>query len=189
MKIADKKTALREQLLKNRNVLSLEEWERKSSEIHERLKSLIEIKQGRCIHSYISMANRKEVDTLQLIRYFLANDKQVMVPVIHSGTYKLDHSFLPSIDHLKPHKWGVLEPEDVIAANPADADLILVPMVGADEKKNRIGYGKGFYDRFLAESSQIKIGLCFECTVVNELPVDHFDVPLDVIVTEKRIIR
>jgi 5-formyltetrahydrofolate cyclo-ligase len=189
MRLSEEKKKLRLELLKIRNALSLEEYRQKSDAIHARLKQIPEVREAGIIHSYISMGDRKEADTLHLIRDFLSEGKKIMVPVIHKDTFRLDHSYLNSVDDLVAHKWRVLEPKEMMEAKPSDADLILVPMVGADERKNRIGYGKGFYDRFLSENEKLKIGICFECCLKNHIPVEPFDVPLDMIVTEKRVIR
>ncbi|MDZ7693227.1 MAG: 5-formyltetrahydrofolate cyclo-ligase [Balneolaceae bacterium] len=80
-------------------------------------------------------------------------------------------------------------PEQNREVASAELDLVIVPMVGADLQCNRLGHGKGYYDRFLANVKGMKVGLCYEACIVESLPTESFDVPLDAVVSESRIIK
>lgn len=79
-------------------------------------------------------------------------------------------------------KFGVMEPDT--GSDTVIPDVLIVPIVAFDKGKNRIGYGKGYYDRYLQTFEGIKIGMAFEAQLTDYIPVEKFDVPLDYIVTE-----
>lgn len=176
----------RKQLLESRESLSLEEWESTSEKIIERLKQSSFFKKAKTVHCYVSMNERREVNTHPLIKEMIAGGKKVVTPVTNFKDGTLSHVALTSFDDLSPNKWGVLEAENGEEADISKLDLVIVPMAGGDEACNRMGYGKGFYDRFLKDVSCPKIGLCFEQNIIKQVPVEPFDVPLDGIITEDR---
>lgn len=182
------KQHLREDLLKRRNSISEELYHRKSKKICQQLTALPEFKKAQTVHCYVSINERNEVNTHPLIKTMLAGAKQVVVPItkIEEGT--LRNVQLTSFDDLELNRWGVLEPTEGKKVRADKFDIVIVPMVGGDQHKNRIGYGKGFYDRFLAQTDCPKIGLLFEQCLVDELPAEKFDVPLDKLITEKTVI-
>ncbi len=87
--------------------------------------------------------------------------------------------------------YGILEPrtEKIRKTRVEDIDLIIVPGVAFDKKGNRIGHGKGYYDRLLDKTNATKIGLAFEFQLLKEIPTDKHDLPIDILITEKRIIK
>lgn len=183
-----KKETIRKRLLEQRKAIPDEEFRQSSAKIIHRLEQQSEFKKAKTVHCYISMNNRREVDTHELIKKMQTEDKKVVVPVTNFKDRTLSHIHLSSYDDLQENKWGVPEPKDGGHVSPEAIDLVIVPMVGADEQCNRIGYGAGFYDRFLQNVSCPKMGLIFEQNVVDKLPVEEFDVPLDKILTETRTI-
>lgn len=118
----------------------------------------------------------------------LSQGKKVVVPVTNFVDGTLKHVLLSSFDILQENKWGVLEPTSGERVSTEQLELVIVPMVGGDEEGNRMGYGEGFYDRFLSNVSCPKIGLLFEQNVIDALPVADYDIPLDKIITEQRVI-
>lgn len=83
---------------------------------------------------------------------------------------------------------GIMEP---IEAEPFDldrCDLVIVPIVAADEEGNRLGYGKGYYDQFLAQHPRPAIGVCFDEQIFDHIPSDEGDIVLDAIYTDRRVI-
>ncbi|MDX1639634.1 MAG: 5-formyltetrahydrofolate cyclo-ligase [Balneolaceae bacterium] len=183
------KERLRAQLLEQRNSLTEAKYRDASEEIVARLQELPEIRNARTVHCYVSMNERREVDTHLLLRWLLASNKRVVVPVTIIEDMELEHVELQSIDSLEKNRWGVKEPNGGRNVEPKTLDLVIVPMVGGDLQCNRIGYGKGFYDRFLSRVDCPTIGLCFDECVVKEIPTESFDIPLSAIVTQQRIIR
>lgn len=182
------KEQLREQFLNQREALSLEEWARPSEIIIEQLKQLPVFKNAKVIHCYVSMNECHEVNTHPLIKEMLKKNKKIVVPVTNFKEGVLTHVELNSFDDLVLNRRGILEPENKKKVPVSDLDLVIVPMAGGDEFCNRIGYGAGFYDRFLKNISAPKVGLVFEQNIIKELPVEPFDIPLDKIVTEERVL-
>jgi len=166
------------------------EWQRASDAIKQNVLNLPEIKDADVIHSYLSVNKKKEADTFALIETLLKKGKTIVVPVITDFKMaKLRHVELDSIEHLTINKWGIPEPKEGREIATGEIELILVPMAGGDVNKNRIGYGKGFYDSFLRNIKKPKIGLCFDEGIKNHVPVEEHDVRMDIIVTEHRIIK
>lgn len=188
MSVSDRKAALRKDLLDRRNAISQERWKSNSNRIIGNLYKLNEFQSLSVIHTFVSMNERKEVNTHDLIKSLLDEHIEVVVPITDFETGKLNHSLLKSFEDLKKNKWGVLEPT-VSNTKKRKIDLILVPLLAADKNFNRLGYGKGFYDRFLASEQALKVGLLFDDFIIDEIPVEDFDEKLDILITEKRILR
>jgi len=165
------------------------EYESDSAAIISQLRKQEEFDQARRIHSYVSMNDRKEVDTHPLLKDLVKSGKEVVVPRINPVTNNLDHILVDNLGMLVRNSWGVLEPRNGTEVAVSTIDLVIVPMVGGDEAGNRIGYGKGFYDRFLALVSCPTIGLAFERCITKKVPVEPFDIPLTKIITEERVIQ
>lgn len=188
MKKAAQKEKLRKELTERRKSLSNEDCKEKSAFILSSLKTQKEFIEAETVHCYISMSQNKEVDTFELINSMFLKMKRVVVPVVQKENNSLKHVELVNFNQLEENSWGVLEPVNGIEVPVNELDFIIVPMLGGDRNKNRIGYGKGFYDRFLSQANCPNIGLLFEDCLVDEIPVEAFDVPLDKLITEEKII-
>lgn len=182
------KSEIREVLLSKRSSIPPEEYAKKSRKIISRLTQTDAFRQASVIHLYISMNQRNEVNTFPLIEKLLTAGKKLVVPVMNMDNGSLKHVQIDSTDKLKENEWGVMEPESGEEYPAKKLDLIIVPMVGADENRNRMGYGKGYYDRFLSSVDCPAIGLVFEDCVLPELPVEPHDRKLSAVITENRII-
>lgn len=189
MSIHDQKEKLREQLLQKRKAIPDSYYTEASEDIIAHLQTLPAFRQSRTVHSYVSIRGNNEVDTHDFLRWMLATNKRVIVPVTEFEKTELRHVELNSFEELTSNKWGVPEPDDGREVPLAELDLVIVPMVGADLYCNRLGYGKGFYDRFLSNVNCPAVGLCFEDCVVDKIPTEPFDVKLSAVVTEERILR
>ncbi len=139
---------------------------------------------AKTVHLYVSNREKNEVDTTQIIHHSLLKGKKVVVPkVVEDG--QLKHIEIKSTNNLKRNRWGILEPEDGEEVNIEELNVIIVPMVAGDRQRNRLGYGKGFYDRFLVKSDAFKIGLLFDLQIhPEELPAETFDIPLDLLLSQ-----
>jgi len=178
------KSKLRRKFLTIRKSLSKQYVSDNSRLIAQRVLQSEEYKNAGTIHCYVSITENKEVHTHDLIRQCLEDGKKVVVPKM-ADHQKLRHIFLHSMDDLVPNHWNVPEPKTDDEANLKELDLILVPMVAGDRFKNRVGYGKGYYDRFLSQCDSKKMGLLFSCLLNDQkIPVDPYDVPMDIIITE-----
>lgn len=183
--ISDQKALLRKELIAHRNSLSIIEWQKKSDLIKDSVLKSEEYIKADTIHCFISMNNRFEVNTHSLIEEMLLNGKKVVVPVMSTKNGILHHSKLESLLQLKENEWGVPEPKEVKEFDISSLELILVPLLGADLEGNRIGYGKGYYDRFLSKTDAIAIGILFHEFILDEIPINSFDRKLNGLISEK----
>lgn len=188
MDIREEKQNIREKLLKKRSELKGGEYRSKSEQIIQRLKQQSEFQKASTVHCYVSINKRNEVNTHPLIKDLIRQNKKLAVPVTNFEDGTLSHIYLENYEDLKPNKWGVPEPERGEKANIEDFDLVIVPMVGGDPERNRIGYGKGFYDRFLRDIECLTLGLLFDCCLVESVPTETFDISLDKCITETKVI-
>lgn len=185
---ANQKITLRRTFLEVRKSLTTKELEMMSKKIIDRLISQSFFHQARTIHAYVSMNENREVITRHLIRFSLENGKNVAVPKMEPGG-RLSNHLISTIADLKFNRWGVSEPVHENPVDPNDISLVIVPMVAADFQKNRLGYGMGFYDRFLSETGAHRVGLCFNCSMSwVPLPTDQFDQSMDTVITESDIL-
>lgn len=183
-----KKATLRKKILSGRLNLSSDEVAEKSKRIINTLTKCDQFKRSKCIHTYISISKNNEVGTLNFIEDCFRLRKRVVVPKMKKKG-ELLHIEITSLNNLEKNDWGILEPATNNEIDISEIDLIVVPMAAGDINKNRLGYGKGYYDRFLSKTGAFKIGLLFEMQLLEKLlPVDSFDVPLDKLITEKRVI-
>ncbi len=130
-----------------------------------------------------------EIDDLKILEMMEKKNFNVSLPVIKENNQM---NFLQwSInDPLKINKFGIPEP---ISSKIIDPDILLVPLVSFDSKLNRLGYGGGFYDRYIEKIEKvkkvIKIGLAFSYQKIKKVPINKFDKKLDFIITEKEILQ
>lgn len=186
--IGEQKKSLRKFYQQRRMQISESQLASLNAAIFDKAVSLKEFKEAEVIHIYASMSERNEVDTFSIINYALKKNKRVFVPVMMEAG-KLKHCEIDSTSSLKKNSWGVPEPVDQNLLDEINPDLSFIPMVAGDLQKNRLGYGKGYYDRFLASTNTVKAGLLFEKQLSDEsIPVDSYDVSLDILITEKRIL-
>jgi len=183
--VAAKKAGLRATLKQLRARLSPEDRASASRTIMHHLLSLDEVGTARAVFSYISHGN--EVDTHALLRHFLGRGMTVAVPKILPGKGMIAVPFTRWED-LAPAVLGILTPSsDIPCAAPFD--IIITPGLGFTAEGRRIGYGRGYYDRWFAEHRPVKkIALAFEEQMIEAMPCDENDIPVDILITEKRII-
>jgi len=179
------KNIIRKEMIKKREALSVDEHTYLSRLIFEKLASLPEYKNSRFIMTYISFRN--EVDTKNIIKDAFFNNKRVAVPITMGGKIISSEIFSNSV--FKIGTFGVSEPKEIFEVDPKILDLIIVPGNTFDKHGNRLGYGKGYYDRFLPKTKAVKIGLCYDFNLVDEIPVSDNDIPMDIIITDKSILR
>lgn len=141
---------------------------------------------------FIYVSFRSEVETMPLIRRLLAADKQVAVPLTRTSPPHLEPFLLhdPERD-LRPGYYSIPEPDPGLARiEPAAIEAVILPGSVFDRQGGRLGYGGGYYDRFLAAApAALRIGLAFELQVVKAVPLAPHDQRLDLLVTEKGVTR
>lgn len=186
------KETLKKIILEKKKALTKEEINEKSTKIKQSLYSLTEFKKAKNIMFYVSFDN--EVDTQEIIKELLAKkEKEVVVPYVIKGSKNLQLSELKNFNELEPKTFGILEPKEANIKNfdINKLDLVIVPGIVFDKNGHRIGYGFGYYDRFLKKLNKnaIKIGLTFEFQLVDKIPEEMHDVPMNIIISENRILR
>ena len=136
------------------------------------------------VHCYVSIEDKNEVRTKRLLEQMFDDGKRVVVPkILNKG--RLAHSEISSLGELKINRWGVGEPVNDRYVDTDELELIIVPMVAGDRFRNRLGYGKGFYDRFLRKVQAKKVGLLYDLQVhPSPLMMETHDIPLDLLITE-----
>jgi 5-formyltetrahydrofolate cyclo-ligase len=189
MMINVKKKSIRKNILARRNALTGEQIETMSKGICETFISLDEVRN--CSTMMIFMSFGSEVNTDYIIERAWQWDKRVLVPLCKPETKKLVIFPIKTFNDVEPGYFGIREPKkDILKpASKAEVDLVVVPAVAFDRRGYRVGYGGGYYDRFLTSMNVPKIGLAFSCQIIPEAPTDRYDIPVDGIITEKEYIK
>lgn len=143
------------------------------------------------LHVFLSMERTQEPDTWQLIdriRREMPGIRLVLPRIKDNGL--LDHIYFEGLHQLKENALGILEPQQGVPAPVNKIDMVIIPLVAVDVEGNRVGYGKGFYDRFLKECRPDckKIGLSFFAPTEKFSDVESHDVPLDMCFTPDGVI-
>ncbi len=131
-----------------------------------------------------------EVDTRGLINALLKMGKRVAVPRCEGGQSEMNFYFIESLDDLSPGSFGVDEPDPQksIMVGKTENTACIVPAFMFDKSGYRLGYGKGYYDRYLSEYKGVTIGVCYNANFVDELFHGKYDRTVDLVVTEKEIL-
>jgi len=167
--------------------LPIAERNRLGSLITERVLELQEWKTARIIACYLSLPD--EVPTDALVHLALAAGKSIVVPIAHLKEHYLSFHPLPSLSAVIPGPLGIRQPEVALEEiRPEQIDVIIVPGVGFDAHGYRLGYGGGFYDRYLAHCRAESVGLAFEVQMVPILPTAPNDRPVARVITESRML-
>lgn len=151
----------------------------------------IDFSNVKLIFSFLPIESLHEPDTYNLTRYLthMLPDIQISYPIINSATQEMDAMIVNDDTNFIAGKLGITEPEDGTIAQPFDIDLALIPLLIFDTSGYRVGYGKGFYDRFLkkCKADILKVGICYFQPVNKIDDTNQFDVPLNYCVTPESI--
>jgi len=182
------KEELRKEIKSKRDRLSTYEILKRSNEILAKLKELDDFINSKVIACYISFGS--EVYTHGLIKEYV-NKKDILVPVVDKKNKALLLSHLKDWKELDSGTYGILEPKNdfLRVRSYNEVELVIVPGIVFDEKGNRIGYGGGYYDRLLKRIDAKKIALAYDFQVMERIPNEEHDVRMDMIITEKRVIK
>lgn len=156
--------------------------------IFEQIIGLREYREAKMVVTYVS--NSIEVDTLELIRHSLEIGKQVAVPRCDETIKgKMTFYLITSMEQLESGKYGLLEPSPTLCPQVTDwsDSVCIVPALCYDSMGFRLGYGGGYYDRFLNRYPGRKIGIVYTACMTGKLNPGRYDVPVDTIVTERFI--
>ncbi|KAA6232599.1 5-formyltetrahydrofolate cyclo-ligase [Chlorobium phaeovibrioides] len=154
--------------------------------------ALPEIAGARGVHVYLPMKAKGELDTTLLIELLLAMKKTVMVPVVKGSD--MVSAILEASVELQPSPLGNLQPRHLVPADESRLDAVLLPLVAVDRCGRRLGFGKGYYDRFLSRLSREgfrpwRIGYAYSFQMTDCIPSDPWDQNLDILVHERGVVR
>jgi len=169
--------------------LSNETYHKYSSMIKERLMNEPFLKQ--CGTVAITISKPPEVETRKIIEELWRLEKRVAVPKCNPESRTMDFYEITSFSQLETVYMDLEEPipSQTVYVSPEEIDLMIVPGIVFDAKGYRIGYGGGYYDRYLPKCSGRFISLAFHLQIVDELPKESHDIPVDIILTEKSVIN
>ena len=178
------KKHIRKRIIKAREIKNKNNLKVKFTLLREELKK--KIFKNKIVGSYYPV--NFEADTFQLMKMFKQKGYKLSLPVI-SSKYDMNFYTWNLNDPLYVNKYGIPEPKTKIKVIPS---VLLIPMVAYDKRLNRLGYGGGYYDRFLKKYEKkniLKIGLAITCQEVKKLPTNNFDKKMDYILTEKKLYK
>lgn len=183
------KKELRIKYKEQRDNLSAIQVADKSLEISNQILKL-PIWQHTYYHIFLSIVEKKEIDTSYILTILQGKDKNIILPKMNADT-SLTHFLLTDSTLLKKNNFNVPEPIDGIEIHPLQMDVVFIPLLAYDKLGNRIGYGKGYYDQFLAncKPNVIKVGLSFFEPEAEITDVYTEDIPLNYCVTPQQIFQ
>ncbi|MFA5675138.1 MAG: 5-formyltetrahydrofolate cyclo-ligase [Christensenellales bacterium] len=180
------KNDLRREILNKRLLIDSHDIQVFSGAIIQALLNLEIVKNARCIMAYC--AHKNEPELFALANALLDMGKSIALPYVtkDDNLIAVDYCF-DSV--MKSNVFGIAEPVITNESEQAEPDVVLVPGIAFDEAGNRIGYGLGYFDRFLKDSRAYKIGVCFDMQIVPLINARPHDVRMDLIVTQSRVIH
>lgn len=194
MSIFEDKKKLREEILKKRKNISLNLKKELDRHIFNRFCESNYYKNANKIFIYVSYDT--ELDTKEIINKALEEGKRIFIPRIENKIKSMDAVEITSLDNLEESKYGILEPSIYKEAiDPNEIDLIIVPGVAFDCCGGRMGYGAGYYDRYFKKINKEnlvdikKVALAYDLQILEQVPMDEFDVPIDYILSENQSIN
>ena len=143
-------------------------------------------------HVFLSISEHKEVNTDYILNILSGKDKHIVISKSDFSTYEMTHYLLTDSTTIRKNEWYIPEPVDGISISNHNIEVVFVPLLAFDNTGQRVGYGKGFYDRFLAQCKPetLKIGLSFFESTKNEIShTQENDVLLDYCVTPTTIYK
>lgn len=179
----ESKKDIRRHILNKRSELNADVWERHTHAIFERVIEHPYFSEADVIYCYVDY--RREVGTRDIIERAWELGKRLAVPKIVDND--MQFYYLSAFTQLTEGYKGIPEPKTGLSAQDAHA-LVIMPGVVFDRSRNRLGYGKGFYDRFLSKHPSYRtMAIAFELQMMDEIPADDFDIRPEVLITEEQI--
>lgn len=142
-------------------------------------------------HIFLSIEEQKEINTEYVLSILAGKDKNIVISKSNFDDYSMVHYLLTDSTTIKKNTYGIPEPVDGVEIKPSQIDVVFIPLLAFDDNGNRVGYGKGFYDRFLAKCSpdMVKIGLSFFDVEDETIESSKDDIKLDYCVTPNQIFQ
>lgn len=187
---ANSKSMLRKRFGAYRQTLSEAEYARRSAAIAAQLLGLPEMNSPGFVQAYWPMAERREPDIRSAIAQLRAQGAEIALPL--TPDIRVPVMYAVRYDGRAPvpePPWGIPRPAGCERIAPDRIDTVIVPMLGGGRDGYRIGYGKGYYDAFLQGLRAIRIGITYEACILDAIPFEPHDIPMDILVTEQEAIR
>ena len=184
MSVSIEKAALRKHLLEKRDATSAELRNIISKQIHENLKKNSSFTNAQNIACYFPIGS--EVNTHNIMLDVLKQGKRLLLPKIMGDN--IEFHIVSNLEKLEKGRFEIMEPKDS-CERTKKIDCVLIPTVGVSKSGVRLGYGHGYYDRFLLSTDAMKISLTYSKQVIKSIPNDSHDIKMDWIVTEDENIK
>lgn len=181
------KSEVRNSVIKKRNELTETDILQKTKLIYERFFSSEDYIAAQKIHTFIS-TRKGEIDTKEIVDRMRADGKSIVVSKLNKASKNFHHANFIRWEHLKKNQEGYYEPTAGFDEDFGDVDLVIVPAIAVSLFGHRVGYGGGYYDRFLKSIHVQKIAFAFEYQVFDNIETEEHDERVDKIITERRII-
>ena len=181
-----KKNELRKIYKQKRRELSSDAIQQLQGNIYQQIYKL-DVADVKIIHIFLSLTRFKEIDTSPIINYFRNKNIKILVSKTNFISNTLSHYYFEKDTIIEVNKYGVPEPKNATQVSEKEIDLVFVPLLISDTQNYRVGYGKGFYDRFLANCRKDckTIGVNFFKPIAKIEDINEFDVALDLVVYPK----
>lgn len=144
----------------------------------------------RFVHFFLPIQKFREPNTTPIIHWLLKDHPEISIVLSKSNleTNLMEHFLWDGLEELQSNRWGIKEPQNGIRILPQQLDAVIIPLLAFDQEGNRVGFGKGFYDRFLADCKKDcqKIGLSFFEPIAETIDIDAHDAKLDACITSTK---
>lgn len=180
------KSDLRKSLIKKRK--NIDSKAARDLSIINNLEKLEEYKKARLVLFYA--ANEYEINIDFLFENSVKSGKLAAFPACRDNCGNMDFYYINTLNELKSGFFNIREPDTAVCKKVVDfsGSICIVPGISYDKRGYRLGYGKGYYDRFLQNYAYFSVGVCYNKLIVDELPADKFDIPVDLVVTENGVL-
>ena len=186
----DIKTILRKQILSARKILPEETWARRNELICQNVIKFIAKGGYKTVHSFLPIERNKEVNTWLIIKNLLKRGERVVISITDFEKEQMSHFYYEEGIKFRLNKMKIPEPVNAMTASIQEVELVLIPLLAADKSGNRIGYGKGYYDRLLnpIKDNVVKVGLnlgtlfdAFSLSEQHDVKLDYCITPFEII--------
>ena len=184
------KSEARQHFLNLRQALTTKEVEKMDLELLQQFQQL-DLRNVKQLHLFLPILSKKEINTYPIANWLREQHPEIQLILSKSNleTHSLSHYIWDEHTQLAENRWEITEPQGGKEINAREIDLVLVPLLACDKQGHRVGYGKGFYDRFLAECKPNvqKVGLSFFEPIDEITDLNSQDIPLDTCITPQKI--
>ncbi len=178
------KKELRKLYKEKRKKLTIEEIKKRQENIYKQVFAF-DFSKVKNIHIFLPIKHQKEIDTYPIIAFLRKKEKNIIISKSDFSTATLQHFLLEENTELQINKYGIPEPVKAKEMPVKEIDLVFVPLLISDELNYRVGYGKGFYDRFLSACKKevISVGLNFFAPITIIEDINEFDIALHTVIS------